>query len=66
MNRTIRIICAWWTRLHFDKRFSRAIPSIPERKQRIAALRLSHKSTKIEIQRQQEEINSALGFRRPK
>lgn len=66
MNRTIRQICDWWKKTIADRRLSRGLPSVAERKQKIAALRSRHRSTKSIIAEQCHDIHEALGMRRGK
>jgi hypothetical protein len=64
MNRLMLIAIQSWNAWRAKRRLSRALPAVVERKQKIAALRMKHKSTRLVIAAQRDEIHAALGMRR--
>lgn len=63
MIKQIRQICEWWKARAVERRLARTMPAVVERKQKIAALRMRHKSTKLVIAEQRQDIHAALGMR---
>ena len=49
-----------WIAWRTSRRLARVMPEIPLRKKKIAALRMSHKSTRVVIAEQKRDIHAAL------